>query len=59
MGDLWKNSFVDHVFTHAKHIQFSSPFLTSLFRNFAGTNFGFRDALRKSRLVLIGLGTNG
>ena len=28
MGDLWKTSFLDHVFKHAKHVEFSSPFLT-------------------------------
>ena len=37
MGDLWEISLLDHVFKHAKHVEFSSPLLTPLFRNFAGT----------------------
>ena len=54
IGDMWKISLLDHVFKHAKHIEFSSPFFTPLFRNFAGTNFGFRDALGKTRVSVLG-----
>ena len=44
MSHLGETSVLDHVFKHARHVEFSSPLLTPLFRNFAGTDFGISDA---------------